>query len=86
MAEVTVRTLDFTVNGDTYHVRPEGSGTVTGVQVNGTTVSPSYTGVVDIGNVLETDQGISNAGKFLVVGSDGNVVPVSMTAWQGGTY
>lgn len=31
-------------------------------------------------------QGTANAGKFLVVGSDGNVAPVAMTAWQGGSY
>lgn len=31
-------------------------------------------------------QGTANAGKFLVVGSDGNVAPVTMTAWQGGSY
>lgn len=31
-------------------------------------------------------QGAANAGKFLVVGSDGNVSPVAMTAWQGGSY
>lgn len=31
-------------------------------------------------------QGTANAGKFLIVGSDGNVAPVAMTAWQGGSY
>ena len=31
-------------------------------------------------------QGTANAGKFLIVGSDGNVSPVAMTAWQGGSY
>lgn len=35
---------------------------------------------------LAADQGVGNAGKFLVVGSDGMVVPVTMTAWQGGNY
>jgi hypothetical protein len=31
-------------------------------------------------------QGVAHAGKFLVVGSDGNITMVSMTAWQGGNY
>ena len=32
------------------------------------------------------NQGSANAGKFLVVGSDGNVTTVTMDAWQGGLY
>ena len=35
---------------------------------------------------VQTDQGVGNAGKFLVVGSDGNVAPAAMSAWQGGSY
>lgn len=35
---------------------------------------------------LDTDLGSINAGKFLVVGSDGIVVPTAITAWQGGSY
>ena len=35
---------------------------------------------------VSVSQGKTNAGKFLVVGSDGNVAPVAMTAWQGGSY
>lgn len=31
-------------------------------------------------------QGVAHAGEFLVVGSDGNVTTVTMTAWQGGSY
>lgn len=31
-------------------------------------------------------QGSENAGKFLVVGNDGIVAPVTMSAWQGGNY
>lgn len=30
--------------------------------------------------------GTADAGKFLVVGSDGNITAVTMTAWQGGSY
>lgn len=35
---------------------------------------------------VSVEQGKANAGKFLIVGSDGNVAPVAMTAWQGGSY
>lgn len=40
----------------------------------------------DISGKLDVNQGASNVGKFLVVGSDGNITTVSMTAWQGGSY
>lgn len=35
---------------------------------------------------VSVSQGAANAGKFLIVGSDGNITPVAMTAWQGGSY
>lgn len=35
---------------------------------------------------VSVSQGAANAGKFLIVGSDGNVAPAAMTAWQGGSY
>ncbi len=35
---------------------------------------------------LDTNQGTAHAGKFLVVGSDGNITAVTMTAWSGGSY
>ena len=44
------------------------------------TVTNAVSGKVSI------NQGAGNAGKFLVVNSSGNVEPVSMTAWQGGSY
>ena len=31
-------------------------------------------------------QGVAHAGEFVVVGSDGNITTVTMTAWQGGNY
>ena len=40
----------------------------------------------DISGKVNVAQGVGNAGKFLVVGSDGNVAPVTMTAWSGGNY
>lgn len=36
--------------------------------------------------LLPMNQGSGNAGKFLVVGNDGNIVPVTMTQWNGGNY
>lgn len=39
----------------------------------------------DVGAVA-SNQGSGNAGKFMVVGSDGVVVPVTMQTWQGGSY
>lgn len=39
----------------------------------------------DVGAVAVA-QGVGHAGEFLVVGSDGNVTTVTMTAWQGGSY
>ena len=40
----------------------------------------------DISGKLDVAQGSGNAGKFLVVGNDGNVEAVTMSAWQGGNY
>lgn len=39
----------------------------------------------DVGAVASA-QGVSHAGEFLIVGSDGNVTTKTMTAWQGGSY
>ncbi len=35
---------------------------------------------------LQTSQGVAHAGEFCVVGSDGNITTVTMSAWQGGSY
>lgn len=35
---------------------------------------------------LAANQGSANAGKFLVVGSDGNVTTMTLSTWQGGSY
>lgn len=40
----------------------------------------------DVAKKLNTNQGTSNAGKFMVVNSSGNIVPVAMEVWQGGSY
>lgn len=39
----------------------------------------------DVGAVA-ANQGSGNAGKFLIVGNDGTVAPVTMAAWSGGSY
>ncbi len=39
----------------------------------------------DVGAVA-ANQGSGNAGKFLIVGNDGIVVPMTMAVWQGGSY
>ena len=45
---------------------------------------PTYS-ASDVGAVA-SNQGSGNAGKFLVVGSDGIVAPVTMAEWSGGSY
>ncbi len=39
-----------------------------------------------LANKLDKAQGAANAGKFLVVGENGNVTLATLTAWQGGNY
>lgn len=45
---------------------------------------PSYT-ASEVGAVAMA-QGVAHAGEFVVVGSDGNITTVTMTAWSGGNY
>lgn len=42
--------------------------------------------VPDISGKLDKSQGAANAGKFMVVGSDGDITAVTMESWQGGSY
>lgn len=42
-------------------------------------------GASDVGAVAVA-QGVAHAGEFVVVGSDGNITTVTMTAWSGGNY
>lgn len=39
-----------------------------------------------VGGRVASNQGTANAGKFLVVGNDGIVAPVTMQTWSGGSY
>ncbi len=45
---------------------------------------PTYT-AAEVGAV-DKQQGTANAGKFLVVGTDGNVAMRTLTEWSGGSY
>lgn len=54
--------------------------------INGTITVTEVPIHQDISGKLDKAQGVANAGKFLVVGSDGNITAVTMTAWQGGNY
>lgn len=40
----------------------------------------------DISGKLDKAQGAANAGKFMVVGSNGDITAVTMQAWSGGSY
>ncbi len=40
----------------------------------------------DISGKLDKAQGVAHAGEFVVVGSDGNITTVTMSAWTGGSY
>ena len=40
----------------------------------------------DVDDKLPLAQGVENAGKFLVVGVDGNVTAQSLEVWEGGNY
>ena len=53
-----------------------------GYMVTGTKTYTAYSGAT----FVYQDQGVSEAGKFLVVGNDGIVTTVTMAEWQGGTY
>ena len=48
-------------------------------------VEPIPSTAADVGAVA-VSQGVAHAGEFVVVGSDGNITTVTMTAWQGGSY
>lgn len=53
-------------------------------QIGGVTLSGNKS-LSDLGAVA-ADQGVANAGKFIMVGNDGIVAPVAMSVWQGGNY
>ena len=93
---------DHVHNKPTYSKSDVGLGNVDNVQQYSATNPPPYpvtsvngqTGAVslsipssagDVGAVAVA-QGVGHSGEFLVVGSDGNVTTVTLSAWQGGNY
>ena len=93
---------DHVHNKPTYSKSDVGLGNVDNVQQYSATNPPPYpvssvngqTGAVslsipstasDVGAVAVA-QGVGHAGEFCVVGSDGNITTVTMTAWAGGSY
>ena len=85
----TVPTKTSDLNNDSGFVNAAGAAAAAPVQsVNGQTGAVSLaipSSASDVGAVA-ANQGTANAGKFMVVGSDGVVAPVAMSAWQGGSY
>lgn len=53
---------------------------------NNGTVSVDMVPIPNVSGKLDIAQGAANAGKFMVVGSDGNITAVTMQAWSGGSY
>lgn len=51
-----------------------------------TNIGQIATNTTAIAGKLAANQGAGNAGKFMIVGSDGIVTPVAMSVWQGGSY
>lgn len=47
---------------------------------------PNTTVIPDVSGKLDKSQGTANAGKFLVVGTDGNIATKTMSEWAGGSY
>lgn len=67
----------------------DGSGSVTvDAALSETSENPVQNKVIAeaLTGKVSVSQGAANAGKFLIVGSDGNITPVAMPAWQGGSY
>ena len=73
----TVRTTITLQGSGATTVASNGSGVVT---VNSPVVTTASIGAVPVA------RGSSNAGKFLIVNSSGNVEAVAMSVWQGGAY
>lgn len=61
-----------------------GNGTADNARSNALTVD--WDGNLVVSGSMSANYGVANAGKFLVVGSDGIVAPVAMATWQGGSY
>lgn len=49
-------------------------------------VLTDYALKTDLEDYVAIEQGVAEAGKFLVVGNDGNVTTMALATWQGGSY
>lgn len=54
--------------------------------VAGITVPTKTSELTNDSGFITSSQGVENAGKFLVVGNDGNITLKTLEAWQGGNY
>ena len=54
--------------------------------VAGITVPTKTSELTNDSGFITSTQGVENAGKFLVVGNDGNITLKTLEAWQGGNY
>lgn len=62
------------------------SAPVTSVNGQTGTVSLSIPSSASDVGAIASNQGVGNAGKFMVVDSNGDVVPTEMQTWQGGNF
>ena len=94
MANKPLKSLTFPGLSDTYTIPQPSSATpqALGTAAAGSSGDFSRADHVhakpsasDVGAVAVA-QGVGHSGEFLVVGSDGNVTTVTMTAWSGGSY
>ena len=77
--------LRFIYDGTNYEiVGGIGAGNAPVTSVN-TKTGDVVLNATDVGAVASS-QGSGNAGKFLIVNSQGIVEPIAMTAWSGGSY
>ena len=54
--------------------------------VAGITVPTKTSELTNDSGFITSAQGVENAGKFLIVGNDGNITLKTLEAWQGGNY
>ena len=54
--------------------------------VAGITIPTKTSELTNDSGFITSSQGVENAGKFLVVGNDGNITLKTLEAWQGGNY
>ena len=62
------------------------SAPVTSVNGQTGTVSLSIPSSASDVGAIASNQGVGNVGKFMVVDSNGDVVPTEMQTWQGGNF